>query len=77
MNLKYIILIVLVILIPNISYYVNVTSLTTTNKTVNITAKSNLPQDILEGKLLFILPNSTKITANYDGNGTWWAVHTW
>jgi hypothetical protein len=76
MNLKYIILIVLVILIPNISYYVNVTSLTTTNKTVNITAKSNLPQDILEGKLLFILPNSTKITANYDGNGTWWAVHT-
>ena len=76
MNLKYIILIVLVILIPDISYYVKVTSLTTTNKTVNITAKSNLQQDILEGKLLFILPNSTKITANYDGNGTWWAVHT-
>ena len=63
-------------IIPNISYYVNVTSVTTTNKTVNITAKSNVPQDILEGKLLFILPNSTKITANYDGNGTWWTVHT-
>ena len=27
-------------------------------------------------KLLFILPNGTNITANYAGNGTWWAVHT-
>ena len=28
------------------------------------------------GKLLFILPNGTQINANYAGNGTWWAVHT-
>ena len=27
-------------------------------------------------KLLFILPNSEEISANYGGNGTWWAVHT-
>ena len=27
-------------------------------------------------KLLFILPNGTNITANYAGNGIWWAVHT-
>ena len=54
---------------------VNITSQTTTNRTVNITAKSNIPQDIVQGKLLFILPNGTNITANYAGNGTWWAVH--
>ena len=58
-------------------YYINVTSLATNNKTVNITAKTDIPKDILwDGKLLFILPNGTNITANYAGNGTWWAVHT-
>ncbi|WP_298502701.1 Ig-like domain repeat protein [uncultured Methanobrevibacter sp.] len=62
--------------IPNIKYYVNVTPVTTNNKTVNITAKSNIPQDILEGKLLFIVPNSDPINATYAGNGTWWAVYT-
>ena len=59
---------------------VNVTSQTTTNKTVNITAKSNIPQDVVQGKLLFILPDGTAdgmvIEANYAGNGTWWAEHT-
>ena len=30
---------------------------------------------IMDGKLLFILPNGENITANYTGNGTWWAVH--
>ena len=63
-------------IIPNIPYYVNVTPVTTNNRTVNITAKSNIPQDIMEGKLLFILPNGANITANYAGNGTWWAEHT-
>jgi hypothetical protein len=29
----------------------------------------------VQGKLLFILPNGKNITANYVGNGTWWAVH--
>lgn len=29
----------------------------------------------LLNKLLFILPNSEEISANYGGNGTWWAVH--
>ena len=30
----------------------------------------------MPGKILFILPKGTNITANYAGNGTWWAVHT-
>ena len=56
--------------------HVNVTSLTTTNKTVNITAKSNIPNEIIGGKLLFILPNGTQIEATYGSNGIWWAEHT-
>ena len=45
-------------------------------KFVNISAKSDIPKDILwDGKLLFILPNSTKISANYSDNGAWWAAH--
>ena len=63
-------------IIPNIPYYVNVTSLTSYNKTVNITAKSNIPQDIVQGKLLFILPDASQINATYGTNGTWWALHT-
>jgi len=65
------------ITMPSDKYYVNVTSLTTNNKTVNITAKTNVPKDIIwEGKLLFILPNSTQIEATYGANGIWWAEHT-
>ena len=56
--------------------YVNITSQTTTNKTVNITAKSNIFNESMPGKLLFILPNNINITANYAGNGTWWANYT-
>ena len=62
-------------IICDIAYYVNVTSLKTTNKKVNITAISNIPQDILEGELLFILPEGSKINANYAGKGIWWAEH--
>ena len=62
--------------ISNMTFRVNVTSQTTTNKTVNITAKSNIYSEVMPGKLLFILPNSTKINATYAGNGAWWAVHT-
>ena len=62
--------------IPNIQYYANITPITANNKTINITAKSNIPNDILEGKLLFILPNGIEINANYNDDGTWWAVHT-
>ena len=60
----------------NTKFNVNVTSQTTTNKTVNITAKSNIPNDVVKGKLLFILPNGTQIEATYGANGTWWAEHT-
>ena len=69
------------ITMPDGKYYVNVTSLATNNKTVNITAKTNVPKDIIwEGKLLFILSDGTAdgitIEANYAGNGIWWAEHT-
>ena len=65
------------ITMPNVRYSINVTSLATNNRTVNITAKSDIPKDILwEGKLLFILPNGTQIEATYGANGTWWAEHT-
>ena len=60
----------------NTQFYVNVTSQATHNKTVNITAKSNIPNDFVQGKLLFILPNTNPITASYAGNGIWWAEHT-
>lgn len=60
----------------NMKLYANVTSIATNNKTVNITAKSNIPQDIIEGKLLFIFPNGDEINATYGGNGTWWTVYT-
>jgi len=65
------------ITIPNVRYSINVTSLATNNKTVNITAKSDIPKDILwNGKLLFILPNGNEINATYAASGIWWAVHT-
>ena len=65
------------ITMPNVKYSINVTSVTTNNKTVNITAKTDIPKDILwDGKLLFILPNGTQIEATYGANGTWWAEHT-
>ena len=53
----------------------SVNNQTSNNRRVNITAKSNIPNEVLKGKLLFILPNSTQINANYTANGTWWAVH--
>ncbi len=60
----------------NTKFSVNVTSQTTNNKTVNITAKSNIPDEVINGKLLFIVPNSDSINATYAGNGTWWTVYT-
>ena len=63
-------------IIPNIKFYVNVTSQTTNNKTVNITAISNIYSEVMPGKLLFIVPNTDPINATYAGNGTWWAVYT-
>ena len=59
----------------NNNFNVNVTSQTTHNKSVNITAKSNIYSEVMPGKLLFILPNGTQINATYATNGTWWALH--
>ncbi|MEE0902237.1 MAG: peptidoglycan-binding protein [Methanobrevibacter sp.] len=67
----------IVITMPDVQFYVNVTSLTTSSKTVNITAKSDIPKNLLwDGKLMFILPDGTEINATYGADGTWWAVHT-
>jgi len=62
--------------IPNIGYYINVTPVTTSSKTVNLTAKSNIPTDIIGGKLVFILPNGDEINGTYDSKDTWWTMHT-
>jgi len=65
------------ITMPAGNYYINVTSIITNNKTVNITAISDIPKNILwGGKLLFILSNGTEINATYAANGTWWEVYT-
>ncbi len=65
------------ITMPNVRYSINVSSVTTNNKTVNITAKTDIPKNILwDGKLLFILSDGTKIEATYGSNGTCWAEHT-
>ncbi|MDO5860507.1 right-handed parallel beta-helix repeat-containing protein, partial [Methanobrevibacter sp.] len=59
----------------NTKFGVNVTSQTTNNKTVNITAKSNIYSEVMPGKLLFIVQNTDPINATYAGNGTWWTVY--
>ena len=54
----------------------NVTSQTTDDRTVNLTAKSDIPHEIADGKLVFLVLNADPIAATYAGNGTWWALHT-
>ena len=64
------------ITMPDVQFYINVTSITTNNTDVNITAKSNIPKNLLwDGKLLFILPDGSEINATYGANDTWWAKH--
>ena len=60
------------IIVKNLYLTVNVTSVDTHNRTVNITAKSN----IYSGKLKFVLPDGKEVNATYATDGTWWAVHT-
>ena len=62
--------------IPNMNFCVNVTETKATNKTVNMTAKSNIYADFMPGGLQFILQNGVKINATYAADGIWWAVHT-
>uniref|UniRef100_UPI0025FE8521 Ig-like domain-containing protein n=1 Tax=uncultured Methanobrevibacter sp. TaxID=253161 RepID=UPI0025FE8521 len=62
--------------IPNTEYYINVTPVTTSSKIVNLTAKSNIPTDIIGGKLVFILPNGDELNGTYDSKDTWWTMHT-
>ena len=60
----------------NMRFYVNVTSLTTDKMTVNLTANSNIYNEVVQGYLQFVLPNGDIIDANYGANGTWWAEYT-
>ena len=63
------------IIVPDVQYYVNMISVSSHNKTVNITAESNIPENLFwDGELLFILPDGTEINASYY-DGSWWAVH--
>ena len=62
--------------ISNMTFTVNVTSQATTNRTVNITANSDIYGERTAGKLQFILPNGDRIDATYGGYGLWWAEHT-
>ena len=64
------------IISKNIGLYAYVSSIASNNRTVNITAKSNILNNIIQGKLSFILSDGSVINANYCTNGTWWAVHT-
>ena len=61
--------------IGKFEFYVNITE-KTRNKTVNNTAKSNIHNEVMSGKLLFILPNGVEINAAYAADGIWWAVYT-
>ncbi|WP_296808308.1 hypothetical protein [uncultured Methanobrevibacter sp.] len=60
----------------NIELYANVTSAISTNRTVNITAKSNILNEFMHGNLVFILPDGDEVNATYGGNGTWWTLYT-
>ncbi len=62
--------------IENKEYYVTINDIITSNNTINITALSNIRNDIIKGELYFILPDGTKINGNYNIDGSWWAVHS-
>ena len=64
------------IISQNMTFNVNVTSQSTNNKTVNITAESNIFNEFIPDTLLFVLPDGTEINATYAAKGTWWAEHT-
>jgi len=60
----------------NIVYHIKVKPMTIKGKTANITAESNITQELIQGIMQFILPNGERINATYDGNGIWWALYT-
>lgn len=62
-------------IMPDYQLYVNLTSILSYTKNVIITAKSNIPNDVMEGELLFIFPNGTEIKGTYHGDGTWWTSY--
>ena len=63
------------ILITNRQLSLNVTDITTTSKTVNITAESEILSELMPGEVVFRVDGKF-IYADYAGNGTWWAMHT-
>ena len=63
-------------ILPDEEFYINITSLTTDNKTVTIAAISNIPKDIIGNVLQLIVSNGERLNATYDADGTWWVTHT-
>ena len=59
-----------------VSFNVNVTSMACNDSIVNITATSNIPNEIMRGELIFDISNGDKVVANYSGDGNWWALYT-
>ena len=62
-------------LLTNKQLSLNVTDITTTSKTVNITAESEILNEVMPGEMIFMVDGEF-IYADYAGNGTWWAMHT-
>ena len=60
----------------NMELYANVASVETNNKTVNITAKTNIVNGGMPGRLVFIMPDGLGINATFGTDGTFWLVHT-
>ena len=52
------------------------TSVESNNKTVNLTAKSDIYGEVISEVPQFIISNGDSVSATYAGNGTWWAVYT-
>ena len=63
-------------IVTNVEHYINVTSIEANNRTVNLTAKSNIYGEVMSEVPQFIISNGNSVAAVYAGNGTWWAIYT-
>jgi hypothetical protein len=57
--------------IRDLAYYVEISNFTSTERSINITAKSNINNNLINGKLYFILPDSSKKAITVFENGTY------
>ena len=63
-------------IVTNVEHYINVTSIEANNRTVNLTAKSNIYGEVMSEVPQLIISNGNSVAAVYAGNGTWWAIYT-